>query len=118
MAKNFLYFASAAPDSGAGDEEVIMIEASNVSHYEMEDATSLFIYAVEGVGQEAQADGVDFLKIDLTITSGKHKDVMRDIAQTINKGPHSVGFTVIADVENSVFCSDHISGVSIAVIDA
>ena len=115
----YLYFATAAPDTGGGDEEVLMIGESNISHFEMADATSLQIFAKEGAGQQAQADAANNVVITLTIASGKHKEAMEDIAATINGHPHSNGFTVIADDENDVFCSDHIAAcASIVVVDA
>ena len=52
--KKYLYFASAAPDSTTSTEQVIMIEESSVSHYEMRNATDLRIYLKETVGQEVE----------------------------------------------------------------
>tara|TARA_R100000388_G_scaffold34186_1_gene26508 strand:+ start:488 stop:847 length:360 start_codon:yes stop_codon:yes gene_type:complete len=115
----YLYFATGAPDGGGGDEEVLMIGEANISHFEMATATSLQIFAKEGAEQEAQADGDNNTVITLTIATGKHKEAMQDIAATINGHPHSNGFTVIADDENDVFCSDHITAcASIVVVDA
>tara|TARA_R100000406_G_scaffold62344_1_gene43483 strand:+ start:1523 stop:1879 length:357 start_codon:yes stop_codon:yes gene_type:complete len=118
MNKKFLYFTSGAIDAGGGDEECILIGADNISHFEMDDDTSLKIFAKEGVGQIAQGDSTNNVVIDLTITTGKHKEVMAAIARTINKGPHSNGFCVIADKENEKFCHADITGVLITVIDA
>ena len=115
----YLYFATGAPDSGAASEEVLMIGENNISHFEMATATSLQIFGKEGVEQEAQAAGDNNIVITLTITSGKHKEAMEDIAATINGPAHSNGFAVIADGENSKFCSDHIEAcASIVVVDA
>ena len=41
---------------------------------------------------------------------------MEDIAATINGHPHSNGFTIIADDENDVFCSDHIGACASIVV--
>ena len=115
----YLYFATGAPDSGGGDEEVLMIGENNISHFEMATAISLQIFAKEGAEQEAQADGDNNTVITLTIATGKHKEAMQDIAATINGKAHSNGFVVVADGENSKFCSDHITAcASIVVVDA
>ena len=115
----YLYFATGAPDAGGGDEEVIMIGENNISHFEMHDATTLKIFGKEGADQEAQADGDNNIVITLTVDTGKHKEALEDIASTINRGPHSNGFCVIADDENDVFCSAHITACTlIDVIDA
>tara|TARA_Y100000289_G_scaffold57946_1_gene62751 strand:- start:263 stop:625 length:363 start_codon:yes stop_codon:yes gene_type:complete len=118
---NYLYFASAAPDGTTSTEEVIMISADKVSHYEMRNATDLRIFLKETVGQEVLGgDGDDFAVIALDITSGKHKEVMEAIAKAANN-PLSFdgGFVTIADSENNSFCTPHITAcASIAVVDA
>ena len=65
--KKFLYFAKAAADATAGDEEVLMLPADNISHFEMDTATRLNIFAKTGVAQEAQADGVDHIVAGIVI---------------------------------------------------
>ena len=115
----YLYFSTGAIDSGGGDEEVVMIGENNISHFEMADATTLQIFAKEGAGQEAEAAGDNNIIITLTVDTGKHKEALQDVAATINGPAHSNGFAVIADSENSVFCSDFISAcASIVVVDA
>jgi hypothetical protein len=115
----YLYFATGAPDAGGGDEEVVMIGENNISHFEMADATTLQIFAKEGAGQEAEAAGDNNVIITLTVDTGKHKEALQDVAATINGPAHSNGFAVIADSENSKFCSEFISAcASIVVVDA
>ena len=115
----YLYFSTGAIDAGGGDEECVMIGENNISHFEMADATTLQIFAKEGAEQEAQADGDNNTIITLTVTTGKHKEALQDLAATINGPAHSNGFAVIADSENSKFCSDFISAcASIVVVDA
>tara|TARA_Y100001937_G_C6895712_1_gene231042 strand:- start:78 stop:437 length:360 start_codon:yes stop_codon:yes gene_type:complete len=115
----YLYFATGAPDSGGGDEEVLMIGENNISHFEMANATTLQIFGKEGADQEAQAAGDNNIIITLTVTTGKHKEALQDVAATINGPAHSNGFAVIADSEKSVFCSDFITAcASIVVVDA
>ena len=114
----YLYFAKAAADGTAGDEEVLMLPAANISHFEMDTATRLNIFAKTGVGQEAQADGVDHVVCGIDITSGKHKEAMQDIAKAIYEN-QTGAMATIADSENSVFCSGAITAcASISVVDA
>lgn len=118
---NYLYFATAAADGTTATEEVIMVSANQVSHYEMQTATDLRIYLKETVGQEVLgSDGDNFAEIVLTITSGKHKEVMKALAKAANN-PLSFdgGFVVIADSENSDFISSDITAcASITIVDA
>ena len=73
--KKFLYFASAAPEANAANEEVACFPADQLSHLEMATATQLRVYFESS--QENDADsGIDAAHAVLTITSGKHKEVM------------------------------------------
>ena len=119
--EKYLYFASAAPDGTTSTEEVIMVAASKVSHYEMRNATDLRIYLKETVGQEVLGgDGDNFNEIALDITTGKHKEVLEAIAGAINAASAiNSPMVVIADSENSKFVSPHITAcASITVVDA
>lgn len=117
--KNYLYFAVEAPNGGT-IEDVIMIKSDSVSHFEMKDATKLHIFLTKGHGQEAQAAGVNNILVGITITSGKHKEVMEYLASIFNKTRRVAGgFTVVADSENSVFGHPNITGCNvIEVVDA
>tara|TARA_R100000664_G_scaffold31232_1_gene44648 strand:+ start:842 stop:1201 length:360 start_codon:yes stop_codon:yes gene_type:complete len=117
--KNMLYFASAAPDGTAATEQVVCFPADQMSHMEYISATSLRIYFESS--QENDADsGIDAAHAVLTVTSGKHKEAIQDIVEAINRASGgNYGFINIADSENSVFCSTHITAcASIAVVDA
>ena len=116
--KKYLYFASAAADGTASTEEVVCFPADQMSHMEMATATQMRVYFESS--QENDADsGIDAAHVALTITTGKHKEVMAAIAQIINGGPHSDGFVVVADSENSVFAHANITAcASIAIVDA
>ena len=118
--EKFLYFASAAADGTAADEEVIMVGANDISHFEMDTATRLNIHLKKDVAQEVLgSDGDDQNLVGLTITSGKHKEVLSDICSAINGAPVGNGFIVIADGENSKFASPHITAVAaINIVDA
>ena len=117
--KNYLYFAKEAPDGGTA-EDVIAIKADSVSHFEMKDATKLHIFLTSGHGQKAEATDANNILVGITITSGKHKEVMECLASIFSstrKVPG--GFTVVADSENSVFVHPEITGCNvIEVVDA
>ena len=120
MVEKYLYFASAAPDGTAATEQVVCFPAAQMSHMEYISATSLRIYFESS--QENDADsGIDAAHAVLTVASGKHKEAIKDIVQAIAE-PSIAGsnvFVNIADEENSLFCSAHITAcASIAVVDA
>tara|TARA_R100000742_G_C4254714_1_gene72730 strand:- start:34 stop:402 length:369 start_codon:yes stop_codon:yes gene_type:complete len=120
--KKMLYFASGAPDATTTTEQVACFPADKLSHFEMHNATTLRVYFTSS--QEGELSGDTDVSIDnpvivLTVTSGKHKEAMQAMSEVINAGPHSTGFITIADSENSVFCSSHITAcASVAVVDA
>ena len=116
--KKFLYFSAGTPDGTASTEEVVCFPADQLSHMELATATQLRVYFESS--QENDADsGIDAAHAVLTITTGKHKEVMGALAAIINGGPHSDGFVVVADSENSVFAHANITAcASIAVVDA
>jgi len=117
--KNYLYFASAAPEANAANEEVACFPADQLSHMEMATATQMRIYFESS--QEADEDsGIDAAHVVLTITSGKHKEAMQEIVEAVNRpSGGNFGFINIADSENSKFCSEHITAcASMAVVDA
>jgi hypothetical protein len=118
--KKFLYFATAAADGTAGTEEVLMLPADNISHFEMDTATRLNIFAKTGNGQEAMADGTDHIVCGIDITSGKHKEVMEALAGAIaSASAINSPMIVVADTENSKFLHADITAcAAIAVVDA
>ena len=118
--KNYLYFAKEAPDAGT-DEEVIMVGADAFSHFEMKDTTKLHMWLKKGYGQEffnAEADAN--ILIGITITAGKHKEVMEHLASIVTANHlYGDGFIVVADSENSVFSHNDIKSCNvIEVTDA
>ena len=117
--KKFLYFASAAADGTASTEEVVCFPADQLSHMEMATATQMRVYFESS--QENDADsGIDAAHAVLTITTGKHKEVMEAIAGAVSaSGIVSAPMVVVADSENSKFVSPHITAcASIAIVDA
>ena len=117
--ENYLYFASAAADATASTEEVVCFPADQLSHMEMATATQMRVYFESS--QENDADsGIDAAHVVLTVTTGKHKEAIQDIVEAVNRpSGGNFGFVNIADSENSVFCSTHVTAcASIAIVDA
>ena len=116
--KKFLYFAASAPDSNAANEEVVTFPADQLSHMEMASATSMRVYF--NSNQEQDLSGVDSAHAVLTITTGKHKEVMEAISGAIaSANAINTPFIVVADSENSKFLHANITAcASIAVVDA
>jgi len=73
------------------------------------DNTSLFIY-FKSLKNEYVNEYVD-----LTVTNGKLKEVMAQLVQAINGGPHSDGFVVIADNVTTTDGATSIQGNDVAV---
>tara|TARA_R100001463_G_C3367751_1_gene203902 strand:- start:45 stop:404 length:360 start_codon:yes stop_codon:yes gene_type:complete len=118
MRDNMLYFASAAVEGTAGDEECVMVPASGISHFESKNTTTIDVFFKKDVAQEVLGgDGDDQNKATLTITANKNKVVLEAIAGAINANMSS-GFVVIADGENSVFVHPDITACALAVVDA
>ena len=123
MANNkMLYFCSAAADDTGSTEEIIMVPVENVSHWEVSGTTSLDCWLKTGVSQTADNDGdITNIRVRLTVTAagGNMKKVLQSITQLVNSHPHSDGFLVVADDENSVYCNSLITACnSIEVVDA
>ena len=117
--KKFLYFASAAANDNTADEEVVCFPADKLSHLEMHTSTALRCYFTSN--QELDNDaGIDAPVVQLTITSGKHKEVMEAITGAIaSANAINNPFIVVADSENSKFLHGDITAcASVAVVDA
>ena len=117
--KKFLYFASGAPDATTATEEVACFPADKLSHFEMHTATALRVYFTSS--QELDLDaGIDASVIVLTITSGKHKEVMEALSGAIaSASAINNPMIVVADSENSKFLHADITAcASVAVVDA
>jgi len=117
--KKFLYFASAAADGTAATEEVVCFPADQLSHMEMATATQMRVYFESS--QENDADsGIDAAHAVLTITTGKHKEVMEAISGAVaSANAINSPMIVVADSENSKFLHANITAcASIAIVDA
>ena len=117
--KKYLYFASAAADGTAATEEVVCFPADQMSHMEMATATQMRVYFESS--QENDADsGIDAAHAVLTITTGKHKEVMEAISGAVaSANAINAPMIVVADSENSKFLHANIEAcASIAIVDA
>ena len=116
--KKFLYFSAGTPDGTASDEEVVCFPADQLSHFELASATSIRVYF--NSNQEQDLSGVDSAHAVLTITSGKHKEVMEAICGAVaSANAINVPMITVADEENSSYIHANITAcASIAVVDA
>tara|TARA_R100000234_G_scaffold117203_1_gene95296 strand:+ start:467 stop:820 length:354 start_codon:yes stop_codon:yes gene_type:complete len=110
--ENYLYFCDTTDEPNAADE-AMLIPASTVLGVSIGaadgtvDADALYLSCQGFVG-----DNNSRAAVALAVTEGKLKEAMDDLASAISANPGS-GFTVICDVQNSVFCSDHITGCTV-----
>ena len=116
--KKFLYFSAGTPDGTASTEEVVCFPADQLSHMELSTATSMRVYF--NSNQEQDLSGVDSAHAVLTITSGKHKEVMEALSGAVaSANAINTPFIVVADEENSTYFHANITAcASIAVVDA
>jgi hypothetical protein len=116
--KKFLYFSAGTPDGTAGTEEVVCFPADQLSHLELASATQLRVYFHSN--QEQDLSGVDSAHAVLTITSGKHKEVIEAITGAVaSANAINVPMITIADEETSSYIHADITAcASIAVVDA
>tara|TARA_R110000822_G_C14882839_1_gene446755 strand:+ start:106 stop:462 length:357 start_codon:yes stop_codon:yes gene_type:complete len=116
--KKFLYFAVSAPDGTTSTEQVVTFPADQLSHFEMHNATTLRAYF--NSTQDQNVVGIDAPVVALTITSGKHKEVMEALSGAIaSANAINAPMIVVADSENSKFLHVNITAcASIGVVDA
>ena len=117
--KKFLYFSAGTPDGTASNEEVACFPADQISHLELATATQLRVYFESS--QENDADsGIDAAHAVLTITSGKHKEVIEAICGAVaSASAINAPMITVADEETSSYIHPDITAcASIAVVDA
>ena len=109
--ENYLYCCDTTDEPNAADEavlipssKVISITPGVIAGTQSISALTLFY---EGFGNDGSAGAVQF-----ACTAEKQKEAMDDLVAAINSNPGN-GFVVLADVQNSVFCSPHITGCTV-----
>ena len=121
----YFYFRSVTDeDDDDAATNSVMVPTKNITGLEPYDAITKIRVWFENQTDHSVAGG-SFDKTagrqsyaDLTVTRGKIKDVMAEIVQAINAGPHHDGVTVIADdvttdfdgtTRNAVYLSNDIT---------
>ena len=110
--EHYLYFCDTTDEPNDADE-AILIPASTVRGISIgaadgtvdEDALYLSCEGFTGTGNARAA-------VVLAVTAGKLAEAMDDVCAAMNANPGD-GFTVIADVKNNVFCSEHVTGCTV-----
>lgn len=117
--ENYLYFGISGLDDAASTEQVACFPASQLTHIEMATTTNMKLFFASKTEMDNDS-GIDLPEVGLTVTAGKHKEAMQDLIEAINRpSGGNFGFINIADSENSVFCSEHITAcASITIVDA
>ena len=109
--ENYLYFCDTTDEPNATDE-AILIPASTVLGISPGAAagtvdTDAFYLSFKGfVG-----DGNSRAAVLIACTAGKMVEAMDDVCKAMNSTGD--GFVVIADVQNGVYCSEHITGCTV-----
>ena len=110
--ENYLYF-NAHTAEPAADDKAMMIPASTVLGVAVGaiagtvDVDAIYLTCEGFVG-----DGNSRGSVVLAVTEGKLVEAMDDVVSAINANPGD-GFTVIADVANATYCSEHITGCTV-----
>tara|TARA_R100001369_G_scaffold32991_2_gene58022 strand:+ start:795 stop:1154 length:360 start_codon:yes stop_codon:yes gene_type:complete len=105
----FLYFAKGtSPPNAVG--ESILYPAESFEGAEPTGNTTLRLYFSPRITSSFVED--EYEKVDLTITSIKHKEVMDSIIAEINSGSRDGGFITVADTPNSIFLNPNIISVA------
>jgi len=109
--ENYLYFCDTTDEPNATDE-AILIPASKVLgiHSGRGDGLGGDIMTLhfEALSNTGAVDG----QVVLNITNGKYIDACTDLVTAMNSTPGD-GFVNIADAQNGLFCSSHITGIAI-----
>ena len=110
--ENYLYFCDTTDEPNATDE-AILIPASTVLGIAVGDiAGTVDLDAIYLTCEGFAGFASGRASVALAVTAGKLTEAMDDVCSAINGNPGD-GFTVIADVKNSVYCSDHITGCTV-----
>ena len=89
-----IYFQTAA-------DEAMAIPVANIDAIDINAATEITITATKNFVQYKAVLNID--------TAGQEEAALKAIVLAINGGPHSDGLIIIADDENSVYCTPEIT---------
>lgn len=99
MAAKYLYF-------DPGSNNALVMPADQLLSMDQTDDTSISLRFSDSQGSNGAST-----EVDLTVTTGKEKDVMKSISEAVAFGKDQ--FLVVADSVNSNYVDSNISGVSI-----
>ena len=105
-----LYFNTGGGENAAGESAAYPV--SSLRGFYCRDATSISIYFLRIVNccsSNSESDVRDV--VTLTITSGKHQEVIRDITNLINDSKQS--FIMLANQDDSVYAVSNVTACAI-----
>ena len=112
MDKYFYFRKNADVDADDGIDDSIYIPVRNITGIAPLDGTSLLIYfdsVINQAGNVAEDLNVISDFVDLTVTAGYMKEIIRAIVQQINQGPHSDGVIVLGDMSTTTLADDTVN---------
>jgi len=130
--EKYLYFRTEADEDADDDiaRSALYPVSSFVGVHPTNDTELTLCFLPQIRNSGGVTDGQDFTNNDtikLTVTAGKHTEVMQDIVSAINGGPHSDGFIVVADdattdadntTKAAIYVSSHITACDAIAIGA
>jgi len=115
--QSYFYFADQAGDGAADGNEQLCVPTTSLRAMEPKDGGAALLLYFQSAKLHAGSTTTATTKVELTVGTLKHKDVMEAIISAINKPTNDTGFIVVADDENSVFLtSDITAGTTIVTV--
>mgnify|MGYP003118325144 CR=1 FL=1 len=112
MDKYFYIRKQADVDNDDGIDDSVYIPVKNITGIVPIDGTSLGIFfdSVNNISANAAEDlSVISDFVDLTVTAGHVKEIMRAIVEKINQFPHSDGVIVLADMSTTTLADETVN---------
>lgn len=109
--ENNLYFCDTADEANATNEAILIPQSRVLGLYPgvvagtTGDNMTLFFQSLSNTGAARGS-------ILFAIANGKFIEASNDLVAAMNSTPGD-GFVTIADVKNGIFCSNHITGITI-----
>ena len=108
---NYVYFAQG--DGANASSEAVMYPVSAFRGADVASGKVLLFFTSAETSTQTADDDEDL--IELTITDGDQKAVLKSIAEKFAGATHQVPFIVIADEDNGVYCHSSITQVDITL---
>jgi len=104
--EKFLYFRDAA-------DTTFYVPVTRMTKMETTNGTTVVLTFLPGNNElNTTAGGLKDIVTITLVTADKEKELMQDITDAINGGPHGNGFILIADDVTGDFCSSHIASIA------